>query len=229
MGGARLCGQCARRGRSAPDERARREFHPRKYALDSGRRHALPRRGGGGTAAATRSRRAEEAFPDLAGKNVTEPDFQTVHDARMLVYSSAPATTSSFPSALPPRSSRRTSFCIWRRTSRWRHTPPSRAAPAFPLTTIMNRTRRSGTASPPCRSSASRCSPIPTSTSCPLWRCIRSCCAAASRRGSPTANPGYEFLTNAWTAQGLNDQIIAYWTENNSSNFNTACAQAGIR
>lgn len=44
----------------------------------------------------------------------------------------------------------------------------------------------------------------------------------------PCDNPGYEIQTNGSTAQQIYDEVILYWTDNNSSRFKVACSQAGI-
>ena len=45
---------------------------------------------------------------------------------------------------------------------------------------------------------------------------------------TPCDNPGYEIQINGSSAQDIYDEVIQYWTENNSSRFNVACSQAGI-
>lgn len=172
---------------------------------------------------------AEEAFPDLAGKNVTEPDFQTVHDARMLVYSIGPRHNVVIPECSPAKELA-ADFILYMATDKSLETYASVTGGAslpFDYDYEQNATLWNSFSAMQKQRLTLFTDPdlniMPNVAMYPL----------VLRGGfspwNPYGNPGYEFLTNAWTAQGLNDQIIAYWTDNNSSNFNTACAQAGIR
>lgn len=172
---------------------------------------------------------AEEAFPDLAGKNVTEPDFQTVHDARMLVYSIGPRHNVVIPECSPAKELA-ADFILYMATDKSLETYASVTGGAslpFDYDYEQNATLWNSF-------SAMQKQRLTLFTDPDLNIMPNVAMYPLVLRGGfspwkPYGNPGYEFLTNAWTAQGLNDQIIAYWTDNNSSNFNTACAQAGIR
>ena len=172
---------------------------------------------------------AEEAFPDLAGKNVKEPDFQTVHDARMLVYSIGPRHNVVIPECSPAKELA-ADFILYMATDKSLETYASVTGGAslpFDYDYEQNATLWNSF-------SAMQKQRLTLFTDPDLNIMPNVAMYPLVLRGGfspwkPYGNPGYEFLTNAWTAQGLNDQIIAYWTDNNSSNFNTACAQAGIR
>ena len=172
---------------------------------------------------------AEAMFPELAGKNVTEPDFQTVHDARMLVYSIGPRHNVVIPECSPAKELA-ADFILYMATDKSLETYASVTGGAslpFDYDYEQNATLWNSF-------SAMQKQRLTLFTDPDLNIMPNVAMYPLVLRGGfspwkPYGNPGYEFLTNDWTAQGLNDQIIAYWTENNSSNFNTACAQAGIR
>ena len=172
---------------------------------------------------------AEEMFSGLAGKNITEADFQTVHDARMLVYSIGPRHNVVIPECSPAKELA-ADFILYMATDKSLETYASVTGGAslpFDYDYQQNETLWNSF-------SAMQKQRLTLFTDPDLNIMPNVAMYPLVLRGSfspwkPCGNPGYEFLTNNETAKDLNDQIIKYWTENNSSRFNTACAQAGIR
>ncbi len=172
---------------------------------------------------------AEEMFSELADKDITDTDFQTVHDARMLVYSIGPRHNIVIPECSPAKELA-ADFILYMATDKSLETYASVTGGAslpFDYDYEQNATLWN-------KFSAMQQQRLTLFTDPDLNIMPNVAMYPLVLRGGfspwkPCGNPGDEFLTYNATAQSINDQIIQYWTENNSSRFRTACTQAGIR
>ncbi len=172
---------------------------------------------------------AEAKYSALAGKGIKEEDFKTVHDARMLVYSIGPRHNIVIPECSPAKELA-ADFILYMATDKSLETYASVTGGAslpFDYDYQQNETLwNSFSAMQKQRLTLFNDPDLNIMPNVAMYPLVL---RGGFSPWEPYGNPGYEFLTNKWSAKDLNNKIIAYWTENNSSRFNTACAQAGIR
>lgn len=171
---------------------------------------------------------AEAMFPELAGKNIKDTDYKTVHDARMLVYSIGPRHNIVIPECSPAKEVA-ADFILYMATDKCLETYASETGGAslpFDYDYEQNQTLWNSFSAMQKQRLQLFTDPdlniMPNAAKYPLV--LRGGFSA----WYPCDNPGYEIMTNENSAQGIYDEIIKYWTENNSSRFNVACSQAGI-
>lgn len=171
---------------------------------------------------------AEKAFPALAGKGITDTDYKTVHDARMLVYSIGPRHNIVIPECSPAKEVA-ADFILYMATDKCLETYASETGGAslpFDYDYEQNQTLWNSFSAMQKQRLQLFTDPdlniMPNVAKYPLV--LRGGFSA----WYPCDNPGYEVQTNKSAAQEIYNEIIQYWTENNSSRFNVACSQAGI-
>lgn len=171
---------------------------------------------------------AEAMFPELAGKGITDADYQTVHDARMLVYSIGPRHNIVIPECSPAKEVA-ADFILYMATDKSLETYASKTGGAslpFDYDYEQNETLWNSFSAMQKQRLQRFTDPdlniMPNAAKYPLVL------LGGFSAWYPCDNPGYEIQTNGSTAQEIYDKVIQYWTENNSSRFNVACSQAGI-
>ena len=171
---------------------------------------------------------AEAQFPELQGKNITDADFGTVYDARMVVYSIGPRHNIVIPECSPAKEVA-ADFILYMATDKCLETYASETGGAslpFDYDYEQNETLWNSFSAMQKQRLQLFTQPdlniMPNAVKYPLV--LRGGFSA----WTPCDNPGYEIQINGSSAQDIYDEVIQYWTENNSSRFNVACSQAGI-
>ena len=171
---------------------------------------------------------AEAQFPELKGKNITDADFGTVYDARMVVYSIGPRHNIVIPECSPAKEVA-ADFILYMATDKCLETYASETGGAslpFDYDYEQNETLWNSFSAMQKQRLQLFTQPdlniMPNAVKYPLV--LRGGFSA----WTPCDNPGYEIQINGSSAQDIYDEVIQYWTENNSSRFNVACSQAGI-
>ena len=171
---------------------------------------------------------AEAQYPELKGKNITEADFGTVYDARMVVYSIGPRHNIVIPECSPAKEVA-ADFILYMATDKCLETYASETGGAslpFDYDYEQNETLWNGFSAMQKQRLKLFTQPdlniMPNAVKYPLV--LRGGFSA----WTPCDNPGYEIQISGSSAQDIYNKVIQYWTENNSSRFNVACSQAGI-
>ena len=171
---------------------------------------------------------AEAQYPELKGKNITDADFGTVYDARMVVYSIGPRHNIVIPECSPAKEVA-ADFILYMATDKCLETYASETGGAslpFDYDYEQNETLWNSFSAMQKQRLQLFTQPdlniMPNAVKYPLV--LRGGFSA----WTPCDNPGYEIQINGSSAQDIYDEVIQYWTENNSSRFNVACSQAGI-
>lgn len=171
---------------------------------------------------------AAEAYPELAGKGIKDTDYQTVHDARMLVYSIGPRHNVVIPECSPAKELA-ADFILYMATDKSLETYASMTGGAsLPFDYNYQENTELWNSFSAMQQQRLELFSDPDLNIMPNVAKYPLVLRGGFSSWYPCENPGYEFQTNGSTAQEVYDEIIQYWTENNSSRFRIACSQAGI-
>lgn len=171
---------------------------------------------------------AEERFPELAGKNITDTDYKTVHDARMLVYSIGPRHNIVIPECSPAKEVA-ADFILYMATDKCLETYASETGGAsLPFDYDYEQSQTLWNSFSAMQKQRLQLFTDPDLNIMPNAAKYPLVLRGGFSAWYPCDNPGYEIQTNGSTAQQIYDEVILYWTDNNSSRFKVACSQAGI-
>ena len=171
---------------------------------------------------------AEAAVPGLQGKNISETDFKTVHDARMLVYSIGPRHNVVIPECSPAKELA-ADFILYMASDKSLQTYAEVTGGAsLPFDYDYKQNNSLWESFSPMQQQRLELFNDPDLNIMPNVAKYPLVLKGGFSAWSPCANPGYEINTNGKTAQEIYNTVNKYWSENNSSRFKVACSQAGI-